>query len=83
MEKLIHNSIKHLDSSKQNEILEYINFEQSKGHFYNETHIHAKDMFQSNNEASDVAKKASELNFDTLFLTQYGVAVYTWDFIKE
>lgn len=47
---------------------------------YEETHLHSKDIYDSDNPAEDVCKRLKELGRKTVFLTQHGVAAMTWDF---
>lgn len=61
-------------------LISKINKNIKDGIFYEETRIHSKDQYVSDNKPLDVCKKIISLGQKTVCVTQLGVAFAIWDF---
>ena len=73
-------TIGHLNYEEQNDIIKAVAESLNNGVRYEEIHVHAKEIDNSNNDAEEVAKVLKSLNRKKMFLTQNGSASYTWPF---
>ena len=65
---------------KNNDVYEKVKEEMENGNLYEETHLHSKDQYDSDNDAHAVCQRLKELGRKTVFLTQHGIAAATWSF---
>lgn len=65
---------------KNNDVYEKVKEEMKNGNLYEETHLHSKDQYDSDNDAHAVCQRLKELGRKTVFLTQHGIAAATWSF---
>lgn len=72
--------IGHLDIDEQNSIINDVALSLSSGINYEELHVHAKEIGNSDNDAIEVAKVLSSLKRRKMFLTQNGNSSYVWPF---
>ena len=77
---LIKNSIAHLSPIEQEKLLNKIIERVDAGKIYEESHLHSREQFKADNPPKDVVKRYKELGFDSIHLTQHGVAAIVWDF---
>lgn len=77
---LIKNSIAHLSPIEQEKLLNKITERVDAGKIYEESHLHSREQFKADNPPKDVVKRYKELGFDSIHLTQHGVAAIVWDF---
>lgn len=72
--------IGHLSNDGQNKIINDVALSLNKGIRYEELHVHAKEVDNSNNDAGEVAKILSKFGRRKMFLTQNGNSSYVWPF---
>lgn len=73
-------TIGHLETNAQKKLINNVVNSLVDGVKYEEIHVHAKEINNSNNDAEEVAKKLKSFNRKKMFLTQNGSASYTWPF---
>lgn len=69
-----------MNKAMSKDVYEKVNELVKNGNLYEETHLHSKDQYDSDNDAMAVCKRLKELGRKTVFLTQHGVAAATWSF---
>ena len=77
---LIKKSIAHLTEEEQKGLLEKVAKKVDEGKIYEETHLHSREQFKADNAPDSIVEKYKELGFESIYLTQHGVAAVLWDF---